>query len=269
MPDRRPRKFSAVRSAGQQRARRCPRPPARPPPPRATRPPGRAARSAHRGRGGGTTASATVEPGDHARRLLGDRRPRPGAGVDRRGRRRVTVADVLGQRAVDQVVELGRLDVAEHDDGAEGRVAGAVQPRAEARELAQVGDRLGGDALARQQRRDARRVAGDRLGRDAPDGVVDATTSARAEERLARRHDDLVDERAGGPHERLGVARALDPAHRRREVAREAIERLRGLARGRGRARSSRAWRARPGRRRPSAGRRRPRSRCSRCRARR
>ena len=41
------------------------------------------------------------------------------------------------------------------------------------RELAQVGDQLGGDALAGQQRRDARRVAGDRLARDAADRVVD------------------------------------------------------------------------------------------------
>ena len=38
---------------------------------------------------------------------------------------------------------------------------------------AQVGERLGGDPLAGQQRGDARRVAGDRLARDPPDGVVD------------------------------------------------------------------------------------------------
>ena len=56
------------------------------------------------------------------------------------------------------------------------RKAGSLAPCRRAPELAQlaqVGDRLGGDPLARQQRRDARRVAGDRLGRDAADGVVD------------------------------------------------------------------------------------------------
>ena len=48
-------------------------------------------------------------------------------------------------------------------------------------------DHVVGDPLARQQHGDARRVAGDRLGADAADRVVDGDHLRRAQERLARR----------------------------------------------------------------------------------
>ena len=101
------------------------------------------------------------------------------------------------------------------------RRAGARRRRA-----ARAGRRqLGRDPLAGQQRRDAGRVAGDRLGRDAAGRLVDGDHVGLAEERLARRHDDLVLEPARAAHERGLLARALDPADGLREVVREALER--------------------------------------------
>jgi len=57
---------------------------------------------------------------------------------------------------------------------------------------------LGGDPLARQQRRDPRRVARDRLGRDAADRVGDRDRLRRPEERGARRGGPPA--RGGRPH---------------------------------------------------------------------
>ena len=51
-----------------------------------------------------------VEPVEHARLLLGDPRPRPRARGHGGLRRQVARADVLGQRAADERLELGELD---------------------------------------------------------------------------------------------------------------------------------------------------------------
>ena len=154
------------------------------------------------------------------------------------------------------------------DPGEDPLSARPVQARAGRRQLAQVRDHLGGDPLARQQRRDARRVAGDRLGRDAADRLVHGTASAAP--RNASRGGTTTSLRAR-------PRRAPAPRPRPGRSIRRTVARSRGRSararpaagRGRAPARASRAWRARRARRRRSAARPRPRSRCSRCRARR
>ena len=75
-PDRRPRKFSAVRSAVSS-ARAEPSTRSDRAAARATRPPAARRSNAASGRAGGTPPRRPVEPEDHARRLLRDRRARP------------------------------------------------------------------------------------------------------------------------------------------------------------------------------------------------
>ena len=101
-PLRRCRRFSAVRSAREQRGGRRPRRRA-PGRPRATRPPRRARVEARRrGRARAKTRSAASRPKSDAGLLLGDARPRPRAGRHGRPRRQVAGADVLVQRAADE-----------------------------------------------------------------------------------------------------------------------------------------------------------------------
>ena len=100
-----------------------------------------------------------------------------------------------------------------------------MQAGAAGGELAQVGDRRGGDALAGQQGGDAGRVAGDRLAGDASDGVVDADLLGGAEERLARRDHDLVAERGGRRDDRRGGAGLRQPLDDLVDVAGQAPQR--------------------------------------------
>ena len=131
---------------------------------------------------------------------------------------------------------------------ARARSAGRSR-RAAARRLATSSrryvDRRGRDPLAGQQRRDARRVAGDRLARHAPDGVLDRDVLGLAEERLARRDRHLVAQRGRRPDDRRDRALRRDALDDLLEVAREAQQRLGGARRGRRGRRSSPAWRAR------------------------
>ena len=163
-----------------------------------------------------------VEPGDHARRLLRDGGDAARGRVDGRLGGHVARADVLRQRGIDEIRN-GHADQYSRPARAqrstkmvrERRVARAVQARPGVLELAQVLDELGGDALAGQQRRDARRVAGDRLGGDAPDGVVDAR---RPRSRRGRR-------RAAGRRPRCASRPARGRAPRPRRSARSGARR--------------------------------------------
>ena len=100
-PDSRPRKFSAVRSAV--------RMPRAEPSTRSTGPPSRHSPSGAEPRDGRVGIEpqehglGDLEPGDHPRRLLRDRRDAARRGVDGGFGGRVAVADVLGERAIDQV----------------------------------------------------------------------------------------------------------------------------------------------------------------------
>ena len=145
-----------------------------------------------------------------------------------------------------------------------------MQARAGVAQLAQVGDDLGGDALARQQRRDARRVAGDRLARDAADGVVDA---ARPPPRRGTRRAARPPSRSRAPGRRA-PARRPSPAREIRLTVSSRSRATRSSATG-GCAMPEHQHHRRvrrqlgAARRRRRAARRRPRSRCSRSRARR
>ena len=136
-------------------------------------------------------------------------------------------------------------------------------------QLGQVGDDLGRDPLPGEQLGHARRVARDRLARDPADRVGDPHHLGLAEERVARRHGHLAEQHLRRPDDRGGRAGLGDPLDRLLDVAGEPPERLgrvrqpddqhdRGLRRA-----------ARRGRRRSAAAHPPPRSRCSRCRARR
>src|SRR5215207_6899751 len=110
-------------------------------------------------------------------------------------------------------------------DGLELRVAGAVQARAALGELAQVGDGLGGDALARQQGRHPGRVARDRLARDAADRGLDRDLLGGAEEGLARRQRHLVAQRRPRRDDRRGGTRLGEPLDGLLDVSGEAPQR--------------------------------------------
>ena len=71
------------------------------------RPPSRAHATRRAGSSRRNTASATSQPEDHARLLLGDAAARARAGLDQRLGRQVAGADVLGERAGDQVLDFG------------------------------------------------------------------------------------------------------------------------------------------------------------------
>jgi hypothetical protein len=105
-----------------------------------------------------------------------------------------------------------------------------VQTGAGGGQLAQIAHHLGGDALARQQRRDARRVAGDGLARDPADGVVDPDRLPLAQERITDGDDALVLERHARGGDGDAVARTRQRPDRLGEVVGEALERLHGLA---------------------------------------
>ena len=101
-PDSRPRKFSAVRSAVSS-ARAEPSTRSTGPPSRHS-PSGREPRDPRVGIEAQEHGLGDVEPRDHARRLLGDRGAALRPGVDGGLGGRVSVADVLGERSVDQVI---------------------------------------------------------------------------------------------------------------------------------------------------------------------
>jgi hypothetical protein len=105
-----------------------------------------------------------------------------------------------------------------------------VQPRARRGQLAEVGDDLFGDPLAREQRGHARRIAGDRLARDPPDRLVDGDRLPVAEERLADRDDRLVLLRGRRPGEQRALALPRQQSHRLGEIVREPLQQLDGLA---------------------------------------
>ena len=90
-----------------------------------------------------------------------------------------------------------------------------------------------------------------------------------AEERLARRHRDLVAQRRRRRDDRRGRARLAQALDDLVDVARQPPQRGRRTRRGRPRTRPSPASAARRGRRTSGAARRRSRSRCGRCRGRR
>ena len=96
-PDRRPRKFSAVRSAV--------RIPAAGPSSRATTSFAGSSFTSKRAK----TAAATSRPGDHPGLPLLDVRRRPRIRRNQDARGQVAVADVLGERAVDQLVHARRV----------------------------------------------------------------------------------------------------------------------------------------------------------------
>ena len=117
-PDSRPRKFRAVRSAVRDPARR-----ALDAQHGTTLAPlalGPEAGDARVGVEAQEDRLGDLQAGDHPRRLLRDRRDATGCGVDGGFGGRVTVADVLGERAVDQI-GLGRRRHADADSSRLGR----------------------------------------------------------------------------------------------------------------------------------------------------
>ena len=132
-----------------------------------------------------TTSSPNTTPGG----FLCDHGPSPGVCSDGHGRGDVAVSQVFAQRPADGIAisrhrpqlrgssrppdsESSRFDRRgsrdQDPDGGEGWIRGPVQPCTGSSQLTQIFDDVGGDPFAREERRHARRIAGDRFAGDPP-----------------------------------------------------------------------------------------------------
>jgi hypothetical protein len=92
-----------------------------------------------------------------------------------------------------------------------------------------VVDHLGGDALPGQQRGDSGRVAGDRLGGDQPDRLVDRHRAAAGDPRRPRRERRLALMQLGSARHRRGRAVVAELVQQRRQLVGKRLERRRRL----------------------------------------